>query len=318
MPTLSPEAASLSSSFRACGVRPGGPLLVHSSLSALGAVDGGADTVLDALLDVLGGGTLVIPTLSYLFTTPTSPTFDARSTPSNLGALPAAALRRAWAAGGGGGNGGGDGGDGNGSSGDGSGAPTAVRSLHPTHSCVALGPHAAELVAGHGEDDSPVGPHSPFVRVCRQGGQVLFLGCGARCNTTIHGVEEALPSGPPPYLLRPDRIVYTITDARGATHTVAHRRHDFADVGQRYERLVELMPPGTATISAVRGAATILLDADAMWRAATAALERDAGALVERGVKEGHVLVAGKSEGVWRYAVTSERVVEETGGGEAS
>ena len=72
-----------------------------------GSVPGGADTVIDALLDAVGPhGTLCLPTLSYLFTTPESPIFDVRSTPTNLGAIPEAFRRR----------------------------PTAVRSVHPTHS----------------------------------------------------------------------------------------------------------------------------------------------------------------------------------------
>src|SRR4051812_43450965 len=62
--------ASLAAQLRAAGVRAGGPLLVHSSMSSLGHVPGGPDTVLDALQDAVGdGGTLVLPTLSYLFTT---------------------------------------------------------------------------------------------------------------------------------------------------------------------------------------------------------------------------------------------------------
>jgi hypothetical protein len=44
------------------GVRPGGVLLVHSSLRALGWVSGGPLTVVHALLDLLGpDGTLVVP-----------------------------------------------------------------------------------------------------------------------------------------------------------------------------------------------------------------------------------------------------------------
>jgi len=47
--------------LRALGVWPGDALEVHSALSALGWVDGGADTVVDALMEAVGpGGALVM------------------------------------------------------------------------------------------------------------------------------------------------------------------------------------------------------------------------------------------------------------------
>ena len=332
-----PTAARLlSAAFLRCGVRRGGVLLAHSALSSFGRVAGGAETVLDALLDALGpGGTLVVPTLSYLFVSPDSqPRFDVRSTPTNLGAIPAAALRRAGALG---------------------------RSLHPTHSCVALGARAQEVLAAHALDTSPVGPHSPFARVRELGGQVAFLGCphGSRCNTSIHGVEEALEPQPP-YLLRAGEVEYVIVDAAGAERAVRHRRHDFAGTAQRYERVAALMAaaqgesaaaaaaaaavaaaPAAAEAAAAAGAAggdgagggggggggsgdaelrtywtgkalaadVVVLDARAMWATARAALEagRAAGVwpLTEataEGAAENHHLVEGK-DGSFRYRV---------------
>ena len=49
--------------LRNLGVSQGTILLVHSSLSSMGRVDGGANTVIDALLEALGpDGTLLMPT----------------------------------------------------------------------------------------------------------------------------------------------------------------------------------------------------------------------------------------------------------------
>ena len=45
---------SLIADFKALGIKPGMNLLTHSSLRRIGPVDGGADTVIDALLEVLG------------------------------------------------------------------------------------------------------------------------------------------------------------------------------------------------------------------------------------------------------------------------
>jgi aminoglycoside 3-N-acetyltransferase len=51
------------SDLKAFGVEPGSVLMVHTSLSSLGFVVGGADTVVTALLDLLGAsGTLLVMT----------------------------------------------------------------------------------------------------------------------------------------------------------------------------------------------------------------------------------------------------------------
>ena len=44
------------------GLRRGDCVMMHSSLSALGPVDGGAETVVDAIRDAIGSvGTLIVP-----------------------------------------------------------------------------------------------------------------------------------------------------------------------------------------------------------------------------------------------------------------
>jgi len=77
----------------ALGVTRGDTVLVHASLSSLGRVEGGTETVIAAILQALGDeGTLLMPALSYEFVTPENPVFDVRETPCNVGALPEALM----------------------------------------------------------------------------------------------------------------------------------------------------------------------------------------------------------------------------------
>lgn len=48
--------------IRNMGVNPNGTILIHSSMKAIGTVDGGADTVLDAWSEYMRNGLLIFPT----------------------------------------------------------------------------------------------------------------------------------------------------------------------------------------------------------------------------------------------------------------
>ncbi len=244
IPTLTRDLLDL-------GVRPGGVLLVHSSLRALGPLEGGAEAVLRGLLAALGPrGTLLLPALSYASVGPRQPLFDQLGTPSCIGALPEYFRRRAG----------------------------TLRSVHPTHSVCALGPLAAELLSGHELDSTPVGPHSPFARLPQVAGQILFLGCGMRPNTSMHGVEELAE---PPYLFGA-WSEYTCRLADGRELGMRVRNHGFAGVEQRYERAAALLDAGGLRTGPVLQAQCQLLEAAALWSAALPALRSDPLFFVER------------------------------------
>jgi aminoglycoside 3-N-acetyltransferase len=242
----------LAADLRTLGVRQGGVLLVHSSLSALGWVPGGPETVIQGLLAALGAeGTLLVPALSFGIVTPEHPVFDVRTTPSCIGAIAEHFRTR----------------------------PGTLRSVHPSHSVCGVGPRAAELLANHDVDRTPVGPNSPFRRLRNVGGQLMFLGCGMGPNTSMHGVEEVAQA---PYLFRPYTVAYTITRHDGSVMQATHRRHGFGVYDIRYERLEPLLGPDVLRVEPVLEAQAHLIEAAPMWERALDEMARDAYAFVER------------------------------------
>src|SRR5215210_5495176 len=90
-------AAMLADDLRRLGLGEGAVVLVHSSLSRLGNVKGGADAVVDSLLTAVGPtGTVLFPTLTGTeHDGPDAPpVVDVRSTPCWTGRIPETARHR--------------------------------------------------------------------------------------------------------------------------------------------------------------------------------------------------------------------------------
>lgn len=163
------------------GLEAGSVVVVHSSLSSFGHVEGGAETVIAALKStVTPSGLLIMPTHTYcLKGRPGVQPFDPRTTPSETGIIPSVFWHQ----------------------GD------VVRSRHPTHSVAAWGDRAAELVADH-DRRGPVGHDSPLDRAATWGGHVLQMGTSHGTNTTLH-LAEVLADVP--YLATPYRVKWGTT-----------------------------------------------------------------------------------------------------------
>lgn len=219
-----------------------GPLvMVHSSLRAFGASDLTPEAVIRALHLAVGeSGTVLMPALSYGQEPPD--VHETLRTRSNVGVIPETFRRQTY----------------------------TTRSVHPTHSVCAAGPLAESLLAGHAEDATPCGPHSPFRRILDLDAKIVMLGCGLRPNTTMHAVEEL---SPPPYLFGDERV-YTITPPDGPSYDKRYLTHGFAGWVQRYDRIADLDDGSLLVSGRVLGATVHVIDTRALKRLALAVLKR--------------------------------------------
>ena len=82
------EREQIAEALQALGLQTSHIVFVHSSLSSVGFVEGGADAVVDAFLDVLGStGTLVVPTFTFSHGGAPNPVFDPIRDPSEMGRI---------------------------------------------------------------------------------------------------------------------------------------------------------------------------------------------------------------------------------------
>ena len=127
------------------------------------------------------------------------------------------------------------------------------------------------LLAGHELDSTPCGLHSAFARLPGTGGQILFLGCTLRPNTSLHAVEERIE----PVYLYGDWIDYSIRFTDGRESRMRVRSHSFSGWIQRYDRIAGLLSEPALRHGRVGLAECFLVDAAPMWAAALEALRRD-------------------------------------------
>jgi aminoglycoside 3-N-acetyltransferase len=194
--------------------------MVHCRMSALGHVVGGAETVVRALLDVLGpDGTLMAYTgwqdappddlgnldeaarQTYL---EEHPAYDPRVALASRdhGRVPEAL--RTW--------------------------PGARHSWHPEAGVAAVGPLAGALTATHPYDDA-YGAGTPYARLVELGGRVVVLGAPLETVTLVHHAE-AIASVPgkrrvsygAPILLEGKRLWRTFSDINTSEGALPYER----------------------------------------------------------------------------------------------
>ena len=218
---------SLIHDFQALGLSPGQTVLVHSSMSKIGWITGGAHTVILALLDVLGDkGTLMMPTHTAQNTDPANwrhppvpeswwqiirdnrPAYDPHMTQTReMGAIPE--LFRTM--------------------------PGVKRSDHPVGSFAAIGANADYLTADHHSLEQMFGEGTPIGKLYELDGYVLLLGVGHGNNTSLHLAEYR--ANFPAKKTIPEGTVMLVDSQRQWVEFKMHDLddEDFPQIGAEYE-----------------------------------------------------------------------------------
>lgn len=169
-------AGTLARDLSVLGVRTGDSVMLHSSLSALGPVQGGADAVIDAFIDAVGPkGTIIFPAFAGNIWKDQPALKDCdycshelklcpSNEPGEQGVIPETFRKR----------------------------PGTLRSCHPTHSWAAWGPKAQLFLKDHYKSKTPCGRGNPFEALVNEDGCIVCLGVMVNTITMWHYYEDLL------------------------------------------------------------------------------------------------------------------------------
>lgn len=217
--------------LKASGIRQGHHIFVHTSLSSLGFVVGGEETLIRVLIDLVGQeGTLMMPSQTWKNLDPEKgvhwlepkewwptirdhwPAYDKKVTPAiGMGAV--ARMFCLW--------------------------PGVQRSDHPARSVAAYGKYAKHLTENH-DYSNIFGQGSPLDKFYQLGGHILLIGVGYDKNTSIHLAETRADFRSKKYTTEHSAVLI-----EGQREWIAYKTQDvddcdFIELGQAYDAEVAM------------------------------------------------------------------------------
>lgn len=217
--------STLMEDLRSLGVKEGATILVHSSLSSIGWVNGGSMAVIEALTNVVTNkGTIVMPAQSGEWSEPskwgnpavpkswweeirqTMPAYEKDKTPTwGMGQIPE--VFRNY--------------------------PDVDRSNHPSSSFIAWGEDRDQIINQHSLDFS-LGEQSPLAKLYQLDAQVLFIGTDYGTNTAFHLGEYRAPGAE--IVKEGAAVLENGQRTWKVYHDIEFAEEDFVQVGVFFER----------------------------------------------------------------------------------
>lgn len=241
--------------LRDMGIQPADNLLVHSSMKSMGTVQGGADTVLDALQEAVAEGMLMLPTHTWRQMSEEYSLFDPEKESVCVGILPELFRKR----------------------------PGVVRSLHPTHSMAVYGKGAENYVAGEENCTTPCPPEGCWGRLKEIGAKILLLGVTHTRNTYIHSIEESFQI---PERFTEHTVRFQIKQPDGCLKNVDMYRH-YNKVDPHISEHYDIMKAGYEKAGAAKrvrlgDAECILCDAAKLFEVTGRILTKEPNCFIDR------------------------------------
>lgn len=246
---------NLLADLSAMGLKHTDAIMVHSSMKSIGAVAGGADTVVDAFMEYFKEGLFMTPTHTWAQMGENHSLFDPEEEPACVGIIPNVFRQREG----------------------------VVRSLHPTHSIAAYGPKAAAYIKGEENVITPAQPGGCWSRLLDVDAKILLVGCTHARNTFMHAVEEHLDV---PERLTAEPVNFQIKMPDGSIKDVAVHRHYnpvTAHISEEYDKLAQAFYDcGAAKKVKFGDADCILCEAREIYRVMEKVLAHEINCLIDR------------------------------------
>ena len=246
------------------GIQPQDTLLVHSSMKSLGKVQGGADTVIDALMESVSEGLLLLPTHTWKQMSEEYSLFDPETEPVCVGIIPEVFRKR----------------------------PGVVRSLHPTHSMAAYGKDAVSYIQGEENRTTPCAPEGCWGRLKERKAKILLIGVTHTRNTYIHSIEESFEV---PERFTAEPVLFQVKLPDGDTKRVHMYRHynvKEPHISETYDKMREgYEKTGAAGNVRLGDAQCILCDAEKLFEVTGKLLQKERNCFIDCGnIPEGWYL----------------------------